>query len=305
MNRLKRALARAIILPPWFILTVSIPSFALLIYVFYSGSTRTTVACVSYAASAYAFTVLCAAIPRAVSAFRSCFSDAEFLRRAMAVPSVQKFLADVMYRAEVTLYGGLAVNLLYAAVKLVSGIAFNSLWFMALSGYYWLLAMMRFTLLRHVRRSPAGKNLGSEWRRYRLCGGELLLMNHALGVVVLLVVRRNSGFVYPGMIIYVMSAYTFYAVVNAIRNMVRFKRHGSPVMSAAKLLNLVSALVSLLSLETAMLTRFGIAGDAVIRRMITGSTGCAVWLLVMGMAIYMIAHSTKQLRLLRQEQSAQ
>jgi hypothetical protein len=300
MDRLKRAIKGAILLPPWFILTVSIPAFALLLYFIIVGSTRTVIAYVSYAVSGYALMALCAAVVREVRTFRFRLRDAEFWKSATLLKIIRKLRTDALYRAEVALYGGLLINVLYAAVKLVSGIAFNSLWFGALAGYYLLLAIMRFALLSHVRRSPAGQDPESEWRRYRLCGGGLLVMNQALAVVVFFVVRRSSGFVYPGILIYGMSAYTFYAVINAIRNLVKFKKHGSPVMSAAKVLNLVAALVSLLSLETAMLTRFGIADDVLFRKLMTGSTGGAVCVIVVAIAVYMIVHATNEIKALRQ-----
>lgn len=49
-----------------------------------------------------------------------------------------------------------------------------------------------------------------------------------------LAVHQNSGFEYPGMLIYVMAMYAFYAMITAVRNVIKFRRYGSPVMSAAK-----------------------------------------------------------------------
>jgi hypothetical protein len=58
-----------------------------------------------------------------------------------------------------------------------------------------------------------------------------------------------------------MAAYFFYAVIIAATNVVKFRRHGSPILSAAKAINLVAAMVSILSLETAMLAQFGSDND--------------------------------------------
>ena len=66
---------------------------------------------------------------------------------------------------------------------------------------------------------------------------------------------------YPGVLIYAMAAYFFYAVIIAATNVVKFRRHGSPILSAAKAINLVAAMVSILSLETAMLAQFGSDND--------------------------------------------
>lgn len=114
--------------------------------------------------------------------------------------------------------------------------------------------------------------------------------------VVILVVHQNSGFEYPGMLIYVMAMYTFYATIMAVRNVIKFRRYGSPVLSAAKVISLTAALVSMLSLETAMLTQFGAANDPAFRQVMTASTGAGISVLVLGMAIFMIVHSAKQMK---------
>lgn len=72
-------------------------------------------------------------------------------------------------------------------------------------------------------------------------------------------------------------------------------------MSAAKVVSLTAALVSMLSLETAMLTQFGAVDDPVFRRIMTASTGAGISILVLGMAVFMIIRSTKQMKYIRQE----
>lgn len=67
-------------------------------------------------------------------------------------------------------------------------------------------------------------------------------------------------------------------------------------MSAAKVISLVSAMVSILSLETAMVTRFGDKDDFVFRQVITGATGGGVCTLVLGIAVFMIVKSSLHLK---------
>ncbi len=148
---------------------------------------------------------------------------------------------------------GFFINLLYIVMKLVSGILYRSTWFIALAVYYILLAVMRFLLVRRLNVQDEV----SELRRYRLCGVMLLFMNQALADIVIFMVHQNQGFDYPGLLIYAMAAYAFYAVILAIVNVVKTRRHNSPILSAAKAINLVAAMVSILSLETAMLAQFG------------------------------------------------
>lgn len=300
MERFRKVLFRLIRPPGWLAALIALPAFALVTYVLATGLTDSPLSYVSYAASFYALTVVCANGPRVVSALRRDFPRHPLVEKARNSRPGRRFLAEPAYRAEVALCAGLLVNLLYAAVKMISGIMYRSVWFGALAGYYLLLSALRYALLHHARRSPAGQNLASEWRRYRLCGAILLVMNQALSAVVVLVVCRNSGMEYPGCLIYVMAMYTFYAVINAVRNVVRFRDHSSPVISAAKAVSLIAALVSVLSLETAMLTRFDSAGDPRYRRLMTGCTGFVVCAIVLAMAVWMIVHSTRQIRSLKQ-----
>lgn len=108
---------------------------------------------------------------------------------------------------------------------------------------------------------------------YRMCGITLLIMNQALAGIVIFMVHQNRGFDYPGLLIYAMATYSFYSVITAVVNLVKFRKHGSPLLSAAKVINLVAAMVSVLSPETAMLARFGGDDDPLFRKVMTGATG--------------------------------
>lgn len=68
--------------------------------------------------------------------------------------------------------------------------------------------------------------------------------------------------------------------------------------------NLAAALVSMLSLETAMLTQFNDGSKgAFFRRAMIGSTGGAVCVLVTVMGLYMVIHAARRIRKLRADSS--
>ena len=121
-------------------------------------------------------------------------------------------------------------------------------------------------------------------------------MNQALAGIVAFIVYQNKGYDYPGILIYAMAAYTFYITITAVINLVKFRKHGSPILSAAKAINLVAAMVSMLSLTTAMLSQFGGKNDADFRRIMTGAVGGGVCIIVLGMAVFMIVRSTKKIK---------
>ena len=299
MGRIKKKLKRFFCLPPVPTLLICVPSYGLVIYALAGKDVNPVIAYMSYFLSAYALIITLTGITGIVRFARQGIDKHPLVRKVLGIRVVSRYLKEDMFRARTALYQGFFINILYAGIKMFSGIFYRSVWFVTLAVYYILLAVMRASLLHYVRRSGEGK--ASEWRRYRLCGIILLFMNIALAGIVILVVHQNSGLVYPGILVYVMAMYAFYAVVTAVRNVVKFRRYGSPVMSAAKVISLTAALVSMLSLETAMLAQFGAADDPMFRRIMTASTGAGISIIVLGMAVFMIARSTRQLKYEKQE----
>ncbi|MCM1119772.1 MAG: hypothetical protein NC543_10500 [bacterium] len=212
------------------------------------------------------------------------------MKKIMRYSLGRRYFTDGLFRAKIALYLDFAINLFYIALKLSVGIYSRSIWLSALALYYILLALMRFFLLHYAGRSELGEDICSELRRYRLCGIILLFMNQALTAVVVLVVYQNKGFEYPGLLIYGMALYSFYITITAVINLTKFRRYGSPVISAAKTINLIAALVSMLSLTTAMIAQFG--GGEDFRREMTGAVGGGVCTFVIVMAVYMIVRAT-------------
>ncbi len=292
MRRLRLALNR-LLFPGTAVIALLVPAAAILLTAaFLSGQQKSPAAYLSYTLSAYAMTVVCARIPRLFRRGRAAVHRNQYAHR---------YLTDLPFRIHVSLYRALGINLFYAGIKLCSGIWYRSLWFGALAVYYGLLAVMRFLLLRAVSPRTLGRDTAAELRRCRLCGAILLVINQALTVIVVLMVRQNRGYEYPGMLIYAMAAYTFYTVTIAVIHMVKYRRYASPVLTAEKTINLAAALVSLLSLETAMLTRFGKGDSPAFRQQMTGATGAAVCTLVLAMAVWLIVQSTRKLKRLEAE----
>lgn len=291
MKQIKKIL-HSLLFPKTAVVILSVPaSAALLTYSFAVAGEKTLIAYISYLFSAWSLTIVCAGL---VPVFRRL---GELLHRNR---HIHRYITDIPFKTRVTLYGSLGINVLYAVVKLISGVYYGSAWLISLAVYYVCLAVMRFLLLRHVNRNPVGKELVLEWRHYRLCGGILLLMNIALGGIVILALRKGEGFAYAGSLIYVMAMYAFYSVVMAVVNIVKYRRLGSPVLSAAKAVNFVTALVSMLALETAMLAQYG-ADEPAFRLAMTGAVGAAVCAIVFGTALFMMIRATVRLGRLKEK----
>lgn len=227
-----------------------------------------------------------------------------FIRKISAFPFGEKFLSDVVFRTKVSLFFGLAVNLLYSCVQLIYGIVCRSIWSGALAVYYVLLAVMRFQLLKPEKKDGE-KGVASELQKYRLCGIILLLMTPIFASILILIVHKNSGAEYPGFMIYLMAIYAFCYIIIAAVSLVQFRKYGNPMLSAAKAVNLTVALISMLSLETAAMTRFESSESEFFRQVMTGTSCGAVCVFVLTMAIVMVVQGTKQLKLLRNENEKQ
>lgn len=282
---------RRLLFPRAAVLLTGIPiGAALLIYTFAYSHEDEPIAYFSYVLSAYITTAVCARLPGLIKGGSALVHQNPYLHR---------YLTDIPFRTHVSLYLSLGINLLYAVMKLFCGAYYRSVWFGTFGVYYALLTVMRFLLLGHVKRNALGQELVLELKRYRLCGVILIPMTIAMSGVVELVIEKDEGFVYAGYLIYVVAMYAFYSVISAIADLIKYRKYQSPVLSAVKVIRLAAALVSILSLETAMLSQFGDGSDPAFRRLMTAATGAGVCAVIFGLSIYMIVHGTRQLEGLR------
>lgn len=164
--------------------------------------------------------------------------------------------------------------------------------------YKLLLCAVRFHLIRHVPTGPKDKDAAKELVYYRNTGLFLLASEIPLAVIAMEIVLHGQSYHYSGTLIYVVALYVFYSFGLAVSNAVRYRKFRSPVLSAAKALNLTTALVGVFTLETAMLSSFG--GDYPYQMVMTSATGGVVWLLVLCVAVYMVVNAGIQRKRLEQ-----
>lgn len=287
MDKLKQCLLR-LLFPHIALVILLVPvSAALLFYTFMEKSVTSAVTYLSYALSAYALTILCARVPVLIRKVRTAKEENRY---------AALYFSDAALRVKLSLYSSSGMNLLYALLQLALGMINRSVWFYALAGYYFLLAVIRILLLRTARRITPGKDLFLEYRCCRLCGAALLFMDIALSVIAFYMVCQNRGFIYHDIAAIAMASYTFAAFTVAVVNVIRYRKYNSPILSAAKQISFASALVSMLSLETAMLNAFGDGDNPSFRFKMTAATGAAVCVTVLGLAVHMLVRSTQKLK---------
>lgn len=299
MQKFKHILKSIFCLSPFLTVIIALPSFALVIYALAFQPDSDVISYLAYFLSAYALILCISGIIRMIRLGKEGICNLPHIHRLLSNSFISRYLKDVSFRTGANLGQGFLMNILYAAMKMGLGLYYQSIWFLALSIYYFLLAFMRVFLFHYMKKKNPAANYTKELRRYRACGGMLLVMNEALVAIIVLIVQDDGGFVYPGVLVYAMAAYSFYAVILAIVSIINFRKLGSPVMSASKVINLTAALVSMLSLETALLTQFGQMDSAsflAFRHLMLSLSGGVISLIVLGMAFYMIIHASRILK---------
>lgn len=295
-EKIVRIIKKIFFLSPVATLMIAIPFFAFLIVVLTGKINIPALQYIAYILSAYALVISITGISKIVIFARNGVSEHPFMKWLLSVPVVEKLIHENRFRTEIALYPGFCINVLYVIFKTATGIYYRSAWFLSLGLYYLALAIMRLLLIHYIRFKKETSDKNDELRRYRMCGYILFPINVALVGITILAVKKNAGFTYPGYLIYVMAMYAFYSVITAVMNLVKYRKYGSPILSAAKVINMSTALVSIFSLETAMLAQFGSESTEHFRVIMTALTGTGVSLIVVGMAVFMIVRSGVQIK---------
>lgn len=269
-------------------------SAAVLVTVFVKGMETSLLACASYVFAFYTLCVLCIFCWKTLPGYWKSGKEKIYNNK-----TANRYLTDAAFKTRVDLSSSLTINLLYVVVNAVSAIEFRTHWFALLAVYYAILAVMYFLLVRYVSKNKIGASLLGELRRARLCACILLTVNLALSGAVLMMIYFHRGFDYRGILIYVMALYTFYITTTAVIDMVKYKKRGSPVQSMSGIIKMAAALVSMLSLETAMFSQFGKDMSIENQKIMIMATGAGVAVIIVAMALYMIVQTTKEIRSLK------
>lgn len=256
--------------------------FAALILVFVRGKNDSAAAYPIYLMSAYCLIIWVVPVPRLIKRIKSAV-----IKRLSQISVGEKYISDSAFRGYVSICRGMTVNFLYVLFRTFLGIRYSSVWSFSVAAYYSVLGALRlYLIIGHRRAAPE-----AELRCCRRTALMLFILNIPMGGMILLMICTDSGYSYPGYVIYLSAAYTFYTVISSIIGLTACRKLGSPILSAATVLNFVAALMSLLGLQTAMMAQFS-EGQETFRRTMNTVLGTAVWCAVVAIALLML-HSTK------------
>lgn len=280
IDRTKTFLGRILFPPMWILLLIPIISFTALIFVFVSDNTDSTPAYICYCMSAYSLSIWTAALLKLIKRGKALVTS---------LPIVSKYQSDLAFRGKISLYEGIVVNFFYVIFRIAAGIRYASIWFISMAVYYLVLGCLRLYLAICYHR----RNSKTEYSCYRNTAWLLFLLNIPMGGMIIQMIWANSGFSYPGYVIYLSALYTFITMTTSVINLVRFRRFGSPILSAAKILNFISAMMSILGLQTAMISRFS-EDEEDFRLMMNSISGGFVYGIVILIAVLMLLRSRQR-----------
>ena len=287
-----KKIGKKLLFPPiWVMILLTVFSTAALVYVFVKGLEEAPIAYGVYVLAFYTLVVVSVFLGKVLPGRYKVIRQ-----KVYDHPVGNRYMTDMAFRTHISLYVSLMINLLYVGVNLLSYVLYRSMWFVVLAVYYAILSVMRFLLVRYVRKVGIGKDRRGELKSTMLCSSILLTVNFALSGSVLMILYQNRGYEYHGILIYVMAAYTFYMTTHAIIDLVKYRKYHSPVMTTAKVIALSAALVSMLSLETAMFSQFGQDMTPKNQWLMIALTGAGVSITVVTMSLYMIIRAKQELK---------
>lgn len=290
---------RKILYPPlWALPPLTVLSALLLALTFAGDRTDGLIAWFSYFLSAYTLTAVVLSMPR-IRRF-----TARHIRETGIFQKIagRRFFSDVKFRNTVSIYQGLIVNTVYAVFRAITACLYRSAWFAAIAVYYILLGIARIVLARYVRlckssTDPAAR-LTLEYKGYRACGFWMLFLHVGMTVMTVLIIREDRYYQYPGYIIYLSAAYTFYLLITAAIRVFQTRKLQSPILSASKAIAFTGAMMSLFALQTALIAQFG-KESGTFRQTANTLTGSAVCVSALAVAVFMIVSSSVKLYRLR------
>lgn len=265
----------------WIFLMVNIIA-ASLIFIFTRGLETRWFAYIIYVLSCYVLIIVCVRIPGIVKWWKRKLHENKYIDR---------YMTDKNLRMQISMYRGLLLAFAFATFKIILGFIYDSSWFFAMAGYNVILSFMRFLLVLQSQKN--GLSELEEKRQgllcYRLCGWLMLVLNIAVSVLMFMVIVQNQKIEYHMIACIGLAAFTFYCFTRAVVNMIKYKRQKTPIYAAVKRIDMVKAIVSIFTLQVAMLTTFEGQGAVIDKNLMNTLTGIAVTIAINTIGAMMIA----------------
>ena len=210
---------------------------------------------------------------------------------------LKKLKENIEFRIKLFLFISLVFNFGYAIFLFIVSQVYFSKWFFVMSTYYALLSTARIFIFFEI--SPKN-SLRKKILIMRACGYFLLLLNLVVSAMIFLLIYTAPYAKYHEIIVITLASYTFSALTLAVVNIVKYLKRNEYVYSCVKVINLISASVSMLTLTNTMLATFG-SDNEFLRSIILPILSGVVAIFIIICAILMIQKANNDLKVLYNE----
>ncbi len=288
MNDKKEKIKKLLYIPLFLKILLTLVVTVLLIWIFVTGRNQSIIAYFVYPLSAYTLVVISVTMPTTIKNTKKYLNEHE----------KTSFYVNKSYERTIFfLQMGLIVNLLYAAFKMSTAVYYSSAWLGAIAIYYSILVIIKYYLLRrekmYIQFDQEDEAYIKRWNSYRVTGFMLLLLSASILGLAIQMVLNGESYEYGEIVVIASAAYTFYRLTLAIVNAVQNSHSKNAIISAVKYVNLSTAFIAILALQTALLAAYALDDNFVT--LMNLFTSIAVCSTIIIFAIRMIKISNKKL----------
>ena len=280
---------------PTIILLLIISTIILLVYSLAYDKALDFIKYFSYLYSTFSLMVVIFNIKRLYLYIKSIFFKTKWFNSTKKLlyknKIIKKYFEDVKFKTLINLCISVIINFGFIFIKLINGITNKSVWFISLALYYFLLTLIKIILLNNLRKYDEKK----ENKIYRNVGYFIMALNIALVIMIIQMIRTNVAIIPKGYIIYLTALYSFYLIISAIINVIKYRKFKSPILSSVKVINLLTSSVSILMLQTTMIATFG-ENELEFMRLMNSITGGIISVLTLSLSTYMIIKGQNELK---------
>lgn len=199
------------------------------------------------------------------------------------------FIHDAMFRNLLILKIEIASAVMMMLITFLGAVFVQSFYMGVMAAYYLILIQISYALTRGSRYSEQ-----VQWRYYRFSSYVLLLTTPVIMLINGIILSENYTITYPGHMIYAVALFTTISVTSSIVGFFSGRGLVTPVILAKKNCGVVEAGISLILLQSSMITTFG--GDTEFHVLMSGLTGMVVFAMIVLLSAYMIRVGNRNIR---------
>ena len=206
----------------------------------------------------------------------------------------RRMLESYGFRTIIFAACSLIFNVAYVAFHVVLAVWKRSFWYGSLATYYAMLVALRSGLVLYHKgkgKKEEEEQKRLELRKYRTCGILLTIIPLCLTVPILQIVFLDKAFVHAGWTVIAFATYAFYKIIMAVYNLVKSRKQEDLTVQAVRNVGFADALVSIFSLQTALLFAFSEEKNYAFANVMTGSAVCV---LTVALGVFMLVQAHKK-----------